>query len=214
LSDYIPTESQQVVAHRQRYTGRTKKKKKKTLMMYPSLPVALLLLALHASNASESLLPSTRGGAIATFKHGSNEDLEKHQMYSLPSSGKDDIYTDLEQNTASKKLSSSKSRTPRSSIAGRTVRKSRGKKISPVQNSDSTNVEAEHTQLAAPVVDNAQITLDACGIMQENKLETFIEPMCRPDTGRFALFPIRNHRMWEMYKKHVASFWTVTSFNY
>lgn len=41
------------------------------------------------------------------------------------------------------------------------------------------------------------------------KVETFIEPMCRPDTGRFALFPIRNHRMWEMYKKHVASFWTV-----
>jgi hypothetical protein len=182
--------------------------------MYPSLSVALLLLALHASNASESLLPSTRGGAIATFKHGSNEDLEKHQMYSLPNSGKDDIHTELEQTTAPKKLSCSKSRTPRSSIAGRIVRKTRGKKISPVQNSDSSNVEAEHTQLAETVLDNAQITLGASGIIQENKLESFIEPMCRPDTGRFALFPIRNHRMWEMYKKHVASFWTVTTFKF
>lgn len=182
--------------------------------MYRSLSVALLLLALHASNASESLLPSTRGGATATFKHGSNEDLEKHQMYSLPTSGKDDIHTELEQNTASKKSSSNKSRTPRSLIAGRIVKKSKGKKINPIQNSDSTKVVGELTQVAAPIVDNAQITLGASGIIQENTVETFIEPMCRPDTGRFALFPIRNHRMWEMYKKHVASFWTVIAFNY
>ena len=35
----------------------------------------------------------------------------------------------------------------------------------------------------------------------------FVESMCRPDPGRFALFPIKNTRMWDMYKKHVASFW-------
>ena len=46
-------------------------------------------------------------------------------------------------------------------------------------------------------------------IVTELAVEQFIEPMCRPADDRFALFPIRNHRMWEMYKKHVASFWTV-----
>lgn len=181
--------------------------------MYLSLSVALLFLALHASNASESLLPSTRGGATATFKHGSNEDLEKHQMFSLPNSGTDDIYTEVEQNASSKKSNSSKPRTPRSLSAGKIVRKSKGKKTIPIQNSDSTNIVAEQTQIITPLADNAQITLAAGGRMLEAKADTFVEPMCRPDTGRFALFPIRNHRMWEMYKKHVASFWTVIAHN-
>lgn len=35
------------------------------------------------------------------------------------------------------------------------------------------------------------------------------ETMLRPDPGRFVLFPIKQHRLWELYKKHVASFWTV-----
>ena len=35
------------------------------------------------------------------------------------------------------------------------------------------------------------------------------EPICKPDPSRFSLFPIRQKRLWEMYKKHVASFWTV-----
>lgn len=183
-------------------------------MMYLSLSVSIVLLALHASNASESLLPSTRGGATATFKHGSNEDLEKHQMYSLPNSGKDDSHTELEQNSAMKKSrqsQSSKSRTTRS-IAGRIIRKSKGKKINTIESSQSTSIDADQTQLATPIIDNAQITIGASEVTQQNTLETFIEPMCRPDTGRFALFPIRNHRMWEMYKKHVASFWTVCLF--
>jgi ribonucleotide reductase beta subunit family protein with ferritin-like domain len=48
------------------------------------------------------------------------------------------------------------------------------------------------------------------GIASVDKLDySWVEPMCRPDDGRFALFPIKNPRMWEMYKKHVASFWTV-----
>jgi len=36
----------------------------------------------------------------------------------------------------------------------------------------------------------------------------FIEPICRSDPNRFVLFPIKQHHLWEMYKKHEASFWT------
>ena len=35
-----------------------------------------------------------------------------------------------------------------------------------------------------------------------------MEPLLSPSTARFTLFPIRNHGMWEMYKKAEASFWT------
>ena len=38
--------------------------------------------------------------------------------------------------------------------------------------------------------------------------EAFIEPICRPTDERFVLFPIKHARLWEMYKKHEASFWT------
>jgi len=36
----------------------------------------------------------------------------------------------------------------------------------------------------------------------------FVEPICRSDPGRYALFPIRKPALWQMYKKHEASFWT------
>ena len=35
------------------------------------------------------------------------------------------------------------------------------------------------------------------------------EFMCRPNLNRFSLFPIEHQNLWDMYKKHVASFWTV-----
>lgn len=35
------------------------------------------------------------------------------------------------------------------------------------------------------------------------------ELVLKPDKDRFVLFPIKYHKLWEMYKKHVASFWTV-----
>jgi hypothetical protein len=38
--------------------------------------------------------------------------------------------------------------------------------------------------------------------------ENGIEPICRADSQRFALFPIKYIQLWDMYKKHVASFWT------
>lgn len=38
----------------------------------------------------------------------------------------------------------------------------------------------------------------------------FIEPICRADDSgsRFSLFPIEHPDLWNMYKQHVASFWT------
>lgn len=34
------------------------------------------------------------------------------------------------------------------------------------------------------------------------------EPLLEVNSQRFVLFPIKYHEIWEMYKKHVASFWT------
>ncbi|ETO21028.1 hypothetical protein RFI_16180 [Reticulomyxa filosa] len=34
------------------------------------------------------------------------------------------------------------------------------------------------------------------------------EPILTEQRNRFVLFPIQNRSVWEMYKKHVASFWT------
>mmetsp|Transcript_19455 Transcript_19455/g.28102 ORF Transcript_19455/g.28102 Transcript_19455/m.28102 type:complete len:378 (-) Transcript_19455:51-1184(-) len=39
---------------------------------------------------------------------------------------------------------------------------------------------------------------------------TFVEPICQTDESgsRFSLFPIQHDDLWNMYKQHVASFWT------
>mmetsp|Transcript_15372 Transcript_15372/g.24213 ORF Transcript_15372/g.24213 Transcript_15372/m.24213 type:complete len:382 (+) Transcript_15372:211-1356(+) len=34
------------------------------------------------------------------------------------------------------------------------------------------------------------------------------EPLCQETKNRFVLFPIANQEIWQMYKKHMASFWT------
>ncbi|KAJ2700839.1 Ribonucleotide-diphosphate reductase (RNR), small subunit [Coemansia sp. IMI 203386] len=34
------------------------------------------------------------------------------------------------------------------------------------------------------------------------------EPILRPNPERFVMFPIKYHEIWDMYKKHEASFWT------
>ena len=36
-----------------------------------------------------------------------------------------------------------------------------------------------------------------------------IEPLLDPNDERFCVFPVKYHDIWEMYKKAVASFWTV-----
>ena len=42
----------------------------------------------------------------------------------------------------------------------------------------------------------------------DKKFKESDEPMLKENPNRFVLFPIQNHQVWEMYKKHVASFWT------
>jgi len=48
--------------------------------------------------------------------------------------------------------------------------------------------------------------------MKENptvqKPERLPEPLLDPNADRFVLFPIKYDKIWEMYKKHEASFWT------
>ena len=41
------------------------------------------------------------------------------------------------------------------------------------------------------------------------QIQTDNESILQPDKNRFVLFPIKHHSLWEMYKKHIASFWTV-----
>ena len=36
------------------------------------------------------------------------------------------------------------------------------------------------------------------------------EPILIENSGRYVLFPIQNNEIWEMYKKHMASFWVAT----
>lgn len=40
------------------------------------------------------------------------------------------------------------------------------------------------------------------------EVATFVERICQPDPGRYALLPIRHPKLWTMYKQHEASFWT------
>lgn len=42
-----------------------------------------------------------------------------------------------------------------------------------------------------------------------NSQEEFVEPLLRDNPNRFVVLPIQYHEIWQMYKKHVASFWTV-----
>ena len=40
------------------------------------------------------------------------------------------------------------------------------------------------------------------------------EPILIENPGRFVLFPIQNKEIWEMYKKHMASFWTAEEIDF
>merc|ERR1712070_1039217 len=43
----------------------------------------------------------------------------------------------------------------------------------------------------------------------ERSADAFVEPICLDqDSSRFVLFPIKHEALWNMYKKHEASFWT------
>ena len=167
------------------------------------ISLALSWLLLQAVHASEATIPSTRGGATSISKYIGDENLETPSSFSLPRNN--DVSTKI---AGDSEINSIQSRN-RPLTASRIIRKTKSRKISSPQNIDSTHVEPEAPSLALPSTNTALIIDAIDESSTEDKVESFIEPMCRPDTGRFALFPIRNHRMWEMYKKHVASFWTV-----
>ena len=186
-------------------------------MMYLSLHIALSCLILSISTASEAVLPTTRGGATAVSKY-IDDKIEDHQLYAIPQSE-----VEISRETEEVKIRNPRknsSRTKASSRSGLTSRivKKRSKKnnvaLSSEINSDlladqqiGTETETQiETQIETTTTLAAVTTSE---IVTELAVEQFIEPMCRPADDRFALFPIRNHRMWEMYKKHVASFWTV-----
>ena len=169
--------------------------------------VALSCLLLQAVHASEATIPSTRGGATSISKYIGEENLETPSSFSLPRNNNHDVST----KTADDSETSCKQSRNRPSTTSRILRKTKSRKISSPQNIDSTQVEPEALSLALPSTSTALIIDANNESSTDDKVESFIEPMCRPDTGRFALFPIRNHRMWEMYKKHVASFWTVNT---
>ena len=44
--------------------------------------------------------------------------------------------------------------------------------------------------------------------MEEEKKVEFVEPILKPNDGRFVLFPIQHDDIWQFYKKSEASFWT------
>ena len=50
--------------------------------------------------------------------------------------------------------------------------------------------------------------VDSCKNMSDEE-EEIIEPLLDPSNDRLILFPIRYEEIWNMYKKAVASFWTV-----
>ena len=43
---------------------------------------------------------------------------------------------------------------------------------------------------------------------EETKESNPTEFLLTPNKNRFVLFPIRYHKIWQMYKKHEAGFWT------
>ena len=166
-------------------------------MMYLSLSVALSMILLHVSSASEVTLPSTRGGATAISKCNGEDNIDDYKINPHPISGTSNAI--MKEFTQIGSRVEKRSRSNSALMAGKVLRKSRSKK----------NVASGESTSAASAVKDMHDKNSADGLVVTGKIEEFIEPMCRPDTGRFALFPIRNHRMWEMYKKHVASFWTV-----
>lgn len=46
-------------------------------------------------------------------------------------------------------------------------------------------------------------------LTEQPATEASTDPILAPNPQRFVLFPIKYHQVWEMYKKHEASFWTV-----
>jgi ribonucleotide reductase beta subunit family protein with ferritin-like domain len=55
---------------------------------------------------------------------------------------------------------------------------------------------------------NSTFSLETLINTKPNNNSSFQEPILQDNPNRFVLFPLKYHDMWEMYKKHKASFWT------
>jgi len=69
-----------------------------------------------------------------------------------------------------------------------------------------SNSHAAPTMSGAGHMISSSSSADAGSAQRQH--EDFIEPICRRSASRFVLFPISNRAVWQMYKKHEASFWT------
>ena len=165
--------------------------------------VVVWLVHMHPSQASSSPPePFPRGGAIANKAHKRGRKLPRQNLAATtmfhPSS-----HTALPSNEPIGTTSSSSSSS--SSYAVEIVTP-----YAPID----TSIEIDPSPLVPLIAPSqssqpspSQPSTSQEEIEAEEVPSVFVESMCRPDPGRFALFPIKNTRMWDMYKKHVASFW-------
>ena len=71
----------------------------------------------------------------------------------------------------------------------------------PAEGLERPSVEASAPVVAAPAPEGEQE-------QEAKEEEAFVEPICRDDPTRFVLFPMKHPDLWQMYKRHEASFWT------
>lgn len=157
------------------------------------------LLVTRNSSASEAVMPSP--SPFSNNKYVERRQTPLQQQQQIAESTR---YNEYEEDEDEEDSLNSRSETH---IADRIIQDRVSSSI------DNSAIDIAHSQLADSTseVDRLVQSIDA----KDDKLDyRWVEPMCRPDDGRFALFPIKNPRMWEMYKKHVASFWTVSRYIY
>ncbi|RHZ86739.1 hypothetical protein Glove_46g136 [Diversispora epigaea] len=93
--------------------------------------------------------------------------------------------------------------TPSSSLASSTI----SKETSPLP--PTPKEEVDIVSLLPIPKENVVIVSSLPPTQNENVDIESEEPLLKPNPRRFVLFPIEYHEIWHMYKKAVASFWTV-----
>lgn len=68
-----------------------------------------------------------------------------------------------------------------------------------------SNIESQESKHNAELIPLVK-SRTGSGLFSRTDKET--EPILQKNPGRFVLFPIKYPKLWEMYKKHMASFWT------
>ncbi|RMZ71238.1 ribonucleoside-diphosphate reductase small chain [Pyrenophora seminiperda CCB06] len=84
---------------------------------------------------------------------------------------------------------------------------------SPVKKLDFSSTDKENTNTFKPIVGipddfDADVEEVKPTVAPTIKPEEANEPLLQENPGRFVLFPIKYHDVWQMYKKAEASFWT------